>query len=269
MGPVLFSLLLAAAQAAEPELIFVSKGTEVLRVTASSLRARPDARIVDVADPFYGRRKRFRAVPLKSLFSTAYSAVWAEDTLGEVFFASADGYEDHVKTGVLMADGGWLAFDDAEVPGWEEIPDKGSRAGPFYLFWTGGEQRPRNGYPWPMRIVSIRTGLLEDVYPKAVPRGAGADSPVVRGWAIFQRDCIVCHAMSGQGGSVGPDLNEPKGVTRFHSAKQLKAYIKKASEFRHTKMPDFDGLSKTDLNDLMAYLDHMAERTDQAKGATP
>lgn len=256
------ALLLAlapGARAAESALVFYSEGKEVLRVTASAMVARPDARVVDVADPSYGRRKRFRAVPLRGLLTTAYGASWGEDTLGEVFFESLDGCRSHAKTGDLMADGGWVAFDDSEAPGWEEIPGKRSRPGPFYLFWTGGTQRPRNGFPWPWQIVSMRRGMVEEEYPKAVPRGAAPDSAAMRGWKVFRKDCLSCHAMSGQGGAVGPDLNEPKGVTRYQSKRHLKAYVKKASAFRHTKMPDFDGLTDDDLDDLMSYFDHMSE----------
>ena len=248
-----------AARAAESALVFYSAGKEVDRVTAAQMRERPDARIVDVADPSYGRRKRLRAVPLRGLLTTAYGGTWAEDMLSEVFFESLDGSLSHARTGELMAEGGWLAFDDAEVPGWEERPGKRTRPGPFYLFWTGGAQRPRNGFPWPEQIASMRRGMIEEEYPKAVPRGAAPGSAAARGWKVYRKDCLSCHAMSGQGGAVGPDLNEPKGVTRFHAKRPLKAYIKKASAFRHTKMPDFDELTPADLDDLTAYFDHTSE----------
>jgi len=104
----------------------------------------------------------------------------------------------------------------------------------------------------------VKSGIIEDEYPKAAPRNTLRDSYAVAGWAVFKHSCISCHAMSGQGGSVGPDLNEPRGITRYHDKKELKAFIHKASSFRHTKMPDFDELSSTDLDDLMAYFDFMS-----------
>lgn len=264
MRPALRALALSLAltrgvQAAESALVFYSGGKEVHRVTAERMSARPDVRVVDVADPSYGRRKRFRAAPLRGLLTTAYGASWGENTLGEVFFESLDGTLSHARTGDLMADGGWLAFEDAEVPGWEERPVKRTRPGPFHLFWTGGAQRPRDGFPWPEQIVSVRMGMVEEEFPRAVPRGAPPGSSAARGWKVFHKGCLSCHAISGQGGAVGPDLNEPKGVTRYRAKRQLKAYIKKASAFRHTKMPDFDELTADDLDDLMAYFDHMSE----------
>ena len=153
-----------------------------------------------------------------------------------------------------------LAFADADAADWEEMPKEKIRPGPFYLVWTGAEQTPQKGYPWPWQLMSVKSAIIEDEYPKAVPRGAGRDSRAPAGWALFRRSCISCHAISGQGGSVGPDLNEPRGITRYHDKKELKAFIHKASAFRHTKMPDFDELTPRDLDDLMAYFDFMSAK---------
>jgi hypothetical protein len=65
--------------------------------------------------------------------------------------------------------------------------------------------------------------------------------------------------MSGDGGTVGPDLNAPRGITRYQSKRFLKKFIKRASSFRHTKMTDFDELESGELDELMAYFDHMSK----------
>ena len=252
------ALAAVPARAAEPALTFLSGSKEALRATAAGLRARKDARVIELFDPLYGRRKRYRAVPIKNLLTEAYGPAWIEDGVGEFFFESLDGERSHAAVPVLSADGGMLAFEDADVPDWEETAKEKTKPGPFYLVWTDPERAPSKGYPWPRQIASIKSALIEDEYPKAVPRNAAPKSRAPAGWAIFRRDCISCHAMSGQGGSVGPDLNEPRGITSYHDKKHLKAYIHKASEFRHTRMPDFDALTKRDLDDLMAYFDFIA-----------
>ena len=255
---LLFALAAAPARAAEPAISFLAGDKEVLRATAAELGARPDARVISLTDPFYGKLKRYRAVPIKSLLTKAYGPSWVEDGVGEFFFEALDGYRSHAPVPILAEDGGMLAFADADAAGWEEMPKEKSRPGPFYLVWTGAEQTPQKGYPWPWQVLSVKSAIIEDEYPKAVPRNTGRDSLAPKGWAIFRRSCISCHAISGQGGSVGPDLNEPRGITRYHDKKELKAYIHKASSFRHTKMPDFDELTPEDLDDLMAYFDFMS-----------
>jgi mono/diheme cytochrome c family protein len=255
---LLLALAAAPARAAEPALSFMSGDKEVLRVTAADLTARPDARVIALTDSFYGKRKRYRAVPIKDLLAQAYGPAWIEDGVGEFFFEALDGYRSHARVPILAEDGGMLAFADADAKDWEEMPKEKARPGPFYLVWTGAEQTPQKGYPWPWQLVSVKSAIIEDEYPKAVPRNAAPKSRAPAGWAIFRRNCISCHSISGQGGSVGPDLNEPRGITRYHDKKELKAFIHKASSFRHTKMPDFDELTSTDLDDLMAYFDFMS-----------
>ena len=257
---LLCALAAAPARAAEPAISFLSGDKEVLRATAAELGARRDARVISLTDPFYGKRKRYRAVPIKDLLAHAYGPDWIENGVGEFFFEALDGYRFHARVPILAEDGGMLAFADADSPGWEEMPKEKLRPGPFYLVWIGADQTPKKGYPWPWQLVSVKSAIVEDEYPKAVPRDAGAKSRAPAGWAIFRSDCISCHAISGQGGSVGPDLNEPRGITRYHDKKELKAFIRKASSFRHTKMPDFDELTAGDLDDLMAYFDYVSAR---------
>jgi mono/diheme cytochrome c family protein len=248
----------ARAADAPAVLTFMSGDKEALRLTPADLAKRPAARTIEVDDEFYKARKRYKAVPLKDLLTAAYGGTWGENALGEVFFDARDGYRSHAQVSVLMNDGGMIAFADADSADWKAMPS-GVVPGPFYLVWTGPEQTAKKGFPWPWQIMSVKMAVLEDEYPKALPKGAASDSAAARGWTIFRRSCISCHSMSGAGGTVGPDLNEPRGVTRYQRKSFLKAFIRKPSAFRRTKMPDFDDLESADLNDLLSYFDHMTE----------
>ena len=264
MGAMTFLLLLLAlapgrALADEPAITFLFGDAVVLQLTAAQLRALPGTKEIELSDPFYdGRRKRYRAAPLKDLLAAAYGA--SETKNEEFLFEARDGYRSHAKAALLSEEGGFLAFEDLDAPSWEELPREKAKPGPFYLVWTGARQSPKNGYPWPWQIATVKPARIEDEFPKAVPRAAAPDSRAAAGWTIFRSRCLSCHAISGQGGSVGPDLNEPRGITRYHDKGELKAYIHRASSFRHTKMPDFDELTPRDLDDLVAYFDFMTEQ---------
>ena len=117
-----WSLAAAPARAAEPEITFLSGDKVVLSSTAAELASRPDVRAISLTDPFYGKRKRYRAVPIKDLLEQAYGPAWIEDGVGEFFFEALDGYRSHARVPILAEDGGMLAFADQDAAGWEELP---------------------------------------------------------------------------------------------------------------------------------------------------
>lgn len=262
---LLLSLSAAPARAAGPSITFLSGDSSSFTVTAAEMRAMTGARAIELKDPFYGKLKRYRAVPLRDLLTAAYGPTWVENGVGEFFFEAVDGYRSHAKASVLTQFGGMVAFADEDAPGWEEMPKEKTKPGPFYLVWLGAAQTPEKGFPWPWGIATVKTAILEDEYPKAVPRNVPPRSRAMAGWKVFKSRCISCHSISGQGGSVGPDLNEPRGITGYHDKKELKAFIRKASSFRHTKMPDFDDLWPGDLDDLMTYFDFISVQNGTKK----
>jgi mono/diheme cytochrome c family protein len=92
------------------------------------------------------------------------------------------------------------------------------------------------------------------------------DAPARRGFAVFQRNCITCHTLNGQGDAkLGPDLNIPHSPTEYLRDDMLRTLVRNPQDLRHwpqAKMPGFDRqtLSDADLDDLVAYLKHMATR---------
>ncbi len=165
-----------------------------------------------------------------------------------------DGYEARVPSAKLAAGGAWLAFRDHDrAPGWEPVGHKAADPGPFFLVWDGA-RTPESGYPWPWQVVALDTARFEDLHPGLPPRGVKDDSPEERGYRLFRTKCVKCHALDQEGGTLGPDLNAPKSVTEYRPKDQLKAFIRKSSDFRFGQMPDHPELSDRDLEDLWRYL---------------
>jgi mono/diheme cytochrome c family protein len=122
--------------------------------------------------------------------------------------------------------------------------------------WTGPAQDPAH-YPWPYQLAEIEIAPLERLYPHIVPSSAPPDSPARAGYGIFKRECIACHAINGEGGTVGPELNVPLSIVEYRPAEQIKAYIRDPLAFRYTSMPPHPHLSDRQLDDLVAYFTAM------------
>lgn len=121
------------------------------------------------------------------------------------------------------------------------------------MVWTGPEQGPKNGFPWPWQLNAIRLINFEKEYRDVIPVDQADDSAVGKGYNIFRKRCIACHAINRQGGSIGPDLGAPQRITEYRSDDELKQFIRSPSSFRYSRMPDFADLSDQNLDQLILY----------------
>lgn len=82
-----------------------------------------------------------------------------------------------------------------------------------------------------------------------------------KGQQIFKDNCLACHAVSPDGGGLGPNLNgfankEKVAGVLEHTDEKLKDWITKGQQLKPgNKMPEFgDKLNETQLHDLVQYL---------------
>jgi mono/diheme cytochrome c family protein len=262
----LVAALLASPARAEPaELRFERDGRLVRALPLAELRAGCGVAVVEVDDPYYGRRKRFLACPLAKVLELGFGAAAGGDPDASYFLRARDGYVRPASGRRLAEPGGWLAFADADLgagepPRFEPIDRRQLDPGPFYLVWQGEGQSEPHRYPWPYQLVAIEIAPFETRFPNTLPRSASADSPAWAGFAIFAGECIACHAVNGEGGTVGPELNVPRSIVEYRPEAQIKAFVRDPQSFRYTSMPAHPHLTDADLDALVAYFRAMAGR---------
>ncbi len=121
------------------------------------------------------------------------------------------------------------------------------------MVWTDPRHVPKNGYPWPWQLNTIRRVNFDRDYRAVKSAGLSDSSAVSNGYNIFRQRCVSCHAINTQGGRIGPDLGAPRNITEYRSDNVLKQFIRSASSFRYDRMPGFADLSNRDLDDLIPY----------------
>jgi mono/diheme cytochrome c family protein len=264
LATALLGLALAAAASAS-DVRFVREGVEVKTVDVPGLMRACPVTTVEIDDPNYGARKRYRACRLADVLAFGFGTPPAALGTADVFIRAWDGYDKPTSAARLAEDGGWAAFGDADLSDgdtlrWAPLGARRIDPGPLYLVWAKPAQRDAGAYPWPWQIAEFEVEDFLKKYPHVAPEGVERTSPAWQGFATFRGECIACHAINREGGTVGPDLNVPQSIVEYRPVPQIKAYVRDPATFRYGNMPAHPDLSDADLDALVAYFRAMKDR---------
>jgi mono/diheme cytochrome c family protein len=244
-------------------LRFVREGKPLRELALPALRAACHETRIEIDDPYYGHRKSYLACPLREVLAAGFGAESPGDADANYFLRARDGYTKPASGARLLEAGGYLAFADLsnpDGPGWEPIDRRRIDPAPFYLVWALPGQQDVHRYPWPYQLAEIERAPFESEFPHTLPRGEPEGSPAWTGFAVFRAQCVSCHAINGEGGRVGPDLNVPQSIVEYRPIEQIKAYVRDPQSFRYTSMPAHRDLSDAELDGLVAYFRAMSQR---------
>lgn len=261
MKVLLASLLLLTASAHSAELQVI-QGDDSHIWSSAELLSHPQARDIEIpADVAYKRTMHYRAVPIAVLLDR----IAPGDHLQAV---ALDGFAAELPAATLLATQGaraWLAVEDTKNP-WPPLAKGKPSAGPFYLVWTNPQASQIGPEQWPFQVATIRQlAPVAQRFPALLP-AADASAEVQAGFAAYQKNCMACHRLNGAGDAeFGPDLNLPHNPTEYFTGDFLRQYIRDPQSLRRWpqgRMPGFSEqvLPTTDLERLIAYLQHMATR---------
>lgn len=254
-----------------PHLIFASSAQPGAprRLSLAELSAACGEREVEVDDPYHGRRMRYRTLPFVCVLDQGFAAQGgAAGLVGTTLLLRAqDGYTRPAEAALVASAEAHLAFGEVrpdagpeDPPHFSPIDRRRVDPAPFYLVWSGVSQGDPQAQPWPYQLVRIEIASFEEAFPHTVPRGLASSDPGWQGYALFQSACSACHAINGEGGKVGPDLNVPRSIVEYRPRAQIRAYVRNPQATRYTSMPAHPHFSDAQLDALLAYFEAMRAR---------
>jgi len=220
-----------------------------------------DTVVTVINDPVYHKTKKYHAVDALVLLKNEMdlSKIDIKNTL--IVFECIDGYKPEMPLELFLRTKSFLAFKDVDAPkgsNWEKILKNGNEmnADPFYLVYTS-VPTDNEEYKWPYNVIKFhlepKNKNIEALQPKD-------DEKVMKGFALYQKHCITCHAINEIGGEMGPELNYPKNVTEYWKENELVDYIVNPASFRNkVKMPT-PGITKQESQEIVDYLKYMSEK---------
>jgi cytochrome c2 len=220
-----------------------------------------DTVVTIINDPVYHKTKKYHAVNALKLLKNEIdlSKVDIKNTL--IVFECIDGYKPEMPLELFLKTNPFLAFKDVDAPkgsNWEKIYKNGNEmnADPFYLVYTS-VSADNQEYKWPYNVIKFRLESKNKNIEALQPKD---DEKAMKGFVLFQKQCITCHAINGIGGEMGPELNYPKSVTEYWKEKELVDYIVNPTSFRHkVKMPTL-GITKQQYPEIVDYLKYMSKK---------
>jgi cytochrome c2 len=255
-------------------LRFARHGDEVATRSLAALRDAAEPATLTVFEPYEGREVTFRALPFRAVLDAVYGPGWRDEE--ELLFTCRDGYQPSVPVRRVLDHRAWLAFERSDAPIEIDKLESGRRQqvslGPYYLIWENLDDatlRAEGDYGWPYQLVGVELVRARDRFPKLTP-AADAPALVQEGFTAFRRFCSRCHALNGEGGAIGPELNAAGSAVGLRDPAWLRQWIDDPSQFvPNARMPaldrDLPDRART-LDAILAYLRAMAEAGPAAGG---
>ena len=223
----------------------------------------PKAETIKVAnDPVFHQAKSYQAIPLIEVLEkfTRIKSLDVKQT--QIIFECEDGYNPSMPLELALSRKSYLAIADNDAPKGQDWINamKGThemKVAPFYVIYADVTPSERD-FKWPYNLVKISLVETAKEFASVYPTD---DDTMVKGFGIFQKNCMICHALNKVGGKMGPELNYPKNITEYWKGDaEIKAFIKNPTSFRNEcKMPAVTYLSDKELDEVLRYLHYMVK----------
>jgi mono/diheme cytochrome c family protein len=252
----------------EPSLTLRKTNTIIKTLGVNELMQLKDsATSLTVDNPTDSKVKIYQGILLTALLEQVFGSNWQQ--FNAVKFSSQDGYQPVIPSANITAHTGMVATGEHGRHGFSLLPRKNGEAidpGAFFLVWENindTNAKKDAWLSWPWQLVGIELTSLEREYPHSAPPETASEA-VNQGFLAFRQHCIKCHAINGDGGDVGPELNYPVNVTEYWQPTWLARFIANPQSIRaNSKMLSFyrDVENRPVLiESIIAYLKSMVSK---------
>jgi mono/diheme cytochrome c family protein len=210
--------------------------------------ARLPQRKLQGADPRAGRTLSFAGVALQPLLTELLPLRRNPDL---AIFYGRGGYRVAVPFNAIRQSLPILALSADGKP----VGDALEGAGPLLLAWPDAEapgldSDPRHRWWWVRAVSRVEIASWQESYGRALRVPPGASDEARHGAELFASQCIHCHRLRGQGGTVGPDLS---GWLSMPDAPALQGVLRDHLQTR-SGIPATPPLAPAQVQEVAAFL---------------
>lgn len=220
-----------------------------------------------VENPTDAKIHTYQGVLLSVLLEQIFGSDWQQ--FNALKFTTQDGYQPIIPSANITEHTGMIAISEKNRTGFDLLhrPNgENINPGPFFLVWENfidTSAKKDNWLSWPWQLTAIELTSLAREYPHSAPPETANDR-VNQGFLAFRQHCMKCHAINGDGGDVGPELNYPVSVTEYWQPTWLARFIADPQSVRaNSKMVPFyrDVENRPALIEaIIAYLKNMSDK---------
>lgn len=264
---IVLTLYLIGCVTYAASLAFVDNGYPVKTMAIDELVQKIGLQTLTANNPANSNIASYQGVSLIPLLDAVFEPQWK--TRDAIKWTSADGYQPVIPVSVILKHNGMIAVGENGRRGFLPVARNNGETvdpGPFFLVWENihdadAKKEPWLSWPWQLKTIELTS--FEREYPHSSPPPASHES-VKKGFIAFRQHCIKCHAINGDGGDIGPELNYPVSVTEYWQADWLARFIADPRSVRqNSKMiPFYRDVENREqaIADIIDYLKAMAHK---------
>ncbi len=247
-------------------LEFKNHGQKIKTLSLKELKALVPPQVLKLWEPHERKEVDYDVIKFDSLLQKVYGKNASAD---EFLFTCVDGYQPAIAAERFLNKEAYVAFGRRDQKKFAiSDQDEGGRireVGPYYLVWKNLDDqtlRQSDVLNWPFGIKTVDRVSFKEQYPKISPPDQSS-MEVLKGFQHFRNNCLVCHALNGNGGNRGPELNYPVNVTEYFKESMLHQWISDPTSIRYnTVMPPLKKIENRDqvIQEIIEYLKAMTNK---------